>query len=100
MNAHEQLQQEAAQQREADMRWMLEHESGRRILFALIASSGTFDTSFTGNSGSFFKDGRKSVGQEFFHEVMRLDPKRFTQMWTEHTDAEAQAQAQLEASED
>lgn len=96
---HEELQEKRLAQREDDMRWMLEHEQGRRILFGLIESTGTFSQSFTGNSGSFFNDGRKSVGQDFFHEVMRLDPKRFTQMWTEHQEAEARATAQLDSEE-
>ncbi len=73
---------------------------GRRLLFALIADTGTFDNSFTGNSGSFFNDGRKSVGQALFHEVMRLDPERFTQMWQEHETAEAEAAAKLDEHED
>ncbi|TDX30764.1 hypothetical protein DFO67_10419 [Modicisalibacter xianhensis] len=96
---HEEMQEKRLAQREDDMRWMLEHEQGRRILFALIESTGTFSQSFTGNSGSFFNDGRKSVGQDVFHEVMRLDPKRFTQMWTEHQEATARAEAQLDSEE-
>lgn len=97
---HDELEEQARRQRDDDLRWLLDHKPGRRILFALISETGTFDNSFTGNSGSFFNDGRKSVGQALFHEVMRLDCERFTQMWTEHETAEAEAAAKLDEHED
>lgn len=96
----EELQAQQAEQREEDLRWLLDHERGRRVLFALIDGAGTFDTSFTGNSGSFYKDGRKSVGLDLFKEVMALEPERFTQMWQEHQAAEAEAAAKLDEQED
>lgn len=100
MSIHDDIQQEAFDQRVADMKFLLDCQSGRRFIFDLLDSTGAFDQSFTGNSGSFFNDGKKAVGLKLFHEVMRLEPNRFTQMWQEHQDAEAQAKAQLDESED
>lgn len=96
----EELDEQALKQREADLRALLDMPAGRRVLFGLIRDTGTFDNSFTGNSGSFFNDGRKSVGQALFHEVMRLDSERFTQMWQEQEAAEAAAAAKLDEYED
>lgn len=97
---HEELNEQAAKQRNDDMRTLLDMPEGRRVVFALINETGTFDNSFTGNSGSFFNDGRKSVGQALFHEVMQLDPNRFTRMWQEHETAKADAEAKLNEQED
>jgi|GEM_PF-6440926 hypothetical protein len=96
----EELNEQVRQQRDDDLRTLLGTKPGRRVLFALINNTGTFDSSFTGNSGSFFNDGRKSVGQALFHEVMRLDAGRFLEMWQEHQTAEAQAEAKLDEQED
>lgn len=97
---HEEIEEQGRQQRDDDLRTLLDMPAGRRVIFALIGDTGTFDTSFTGNSGSFFNDGRKSVGQALFHEVMRLDSERFTQMWQEHQAAEAAAAAKLDEYEE
>ncbi|GAA0567502.1 hypothetical protein ACFQH5_15715 [Halomonas salifodinae] len=91
----EELQQQEAERRADDMTELLALPAGRRVLFELFARTGAFDDSFTGNSGSFYKDGRKSVGLELFHEVMALDPERFTQMWKEAEEAERVAAAKL-----
>ena len=96
----EELQQELRQQRREDLAALLDTEVGRRVIFALIDETGAFDNSFTGNSGSFYKDGRKSVGLDLFHQVMSLDPERFPQMWKEHQEAEAIAEAKLDSYED
>lgn len=100
MSIREEVESEAIAQRQRDMEQLLAMPAGRRVLFDLIRATGTFDTSFTGNSGSYFNDGRKKVGQDFFHEIMRIDPERFTQMWREYEEAEARAAAKLEQDEE
>jgi len=92
---HEELQQQEAERRREDMALLLEQPAFRRVLFELFARTGAFEDTFTGNSGSFYKDGRRSVGLELFHEVMAMEPERFTQMWKEAADAEATAAAKL-----
>lgn len=87
-------------QRKDDIKFMLEYPQTRRVLFGLIEATGTFSTSFTGNSGSYFNDGRKSVGLELFHEIMAQAPDKFTEMWTEHHAAQAQIDQQLAESEE
>lgn len=97
----DQQQQDKAQLvRKRDMEWMLASERGRRILFELIEGTRAFETSFTGNSGAFFNDGRKSVGLEFFHEVMGIAPDSFTLMWNEHQERLKDIQRELTGNED
>lgn len=94
------IQDRELKQRVKDIEWMLKHEQGRRILFDLIEGTRAFETSFTGNSGSYFNDGRKSVGLEFFHEVMGISPESFTLMWNEHQERLLQQERELADSED
>lgn len=94
----EKVQEREALRRARDLQAVLDTEHGRRFLFRLILETRTFESSFTGNSMSFYNDGRKSVGLDLFHEVMELDPVLFQQMWTEHKEAEALVNAQLDES--
>lgn len=90
----------AIKQRRKDMEFMLSTKAGRRFLFELIEGTRSFEVSFTGNSGSYYNDGRKSVGLGLFHEVMQISPESFTLMWTEHMQALQEVEQQLDESEE
>ncbi len=94
------LAEKLEKQRKRDMEFMLQHPQTRRILFGLIEGTRSFEVSFTGNSGSYFNDGRKSVGLELFHEVMQISPDSFTLMWNEHMQALQDAERKLAESEE
>ncbi len=47
-----------------DLRWLVSDKRGRRILARLIRSTGVNQRSHTGNSETFFREGRRSVGIE------------------------------------
>ena len=96
MNQQDKIQKRLADERKSDLEWMLLNERGRRILFRLIEDTRSFEVSFTGNSGSYFNDGRKSVGLELFHEVMGISPESFTLMWNEHMQAVAEQQSLID----
>lgn len=96
----ERQQEKAAMQRREDIEWMLQSERGRRILFDLVEGTRSFEVSFTGNSGSYFNDGRKSVGLEYFHEIMGISPDSFTLMWNEHNRRLQEQARELEESEE
>lgn len=99
MNMQEQVRQDRASQRAEDIRWLLDNERGRRVLFGMIDEAGTFSKTFTGNSQSYFLDGRRSIGLELFHETMELEPKRFLQMWNEHQAALADERRRIDEAQ-
>ncbi len=99
LDVRQQVAKDREDQRAADIRWMLDSERGRRVLFGLIESAGTFNKTFTGNSQAYYLDGRRSIGLELFHETMALESKRFLQMWEEYQAALATDRRRIDEAE-
>lgn len=57
---------------------------GRNILWRLLASTGVYRVSFTGNSETFFKEGRRSVGLSILDAIFDADVKAYTLMQEEN----------------
>lgn len=76
-------QQLKAIERQKDLQWMMATKQGRRVLHRLIDDCGVFRPSNTGNSQTFFNEGRRSVGLAAFHEIMAISPESFVTMWRE-----------------
>ena len=45
-----------------DIKWLMSNKAGRRIVLRLINEAGMSQLSFTGNSETFFREGRRSIG--------------------------------------
>lgn len=59
-------------------------EKGRRLVWHLIDTvSGALSPSFTGNSETFYREGRRSVGLDLMADVQRLHPELYVQMLNE-----------------
>ena len=67
----------------ADLKKVLSIPEGRRFIWKLMSESGVFRTSFTGNSSTFFNEGRRDIGLLILNEVMASKPEAFTQMQRE-----------------
>ena len=52
----------ARQVEAADWKWLMSSKQGRRIAHRLLAEAGIHRTSFTGNSETFFREGRRDFG--------------------------------------
>lgn len=71
--AEEESKAKLVQDQQADdLRWLMAHAQGRRIMARLLALSGTERGSFTGNSTTFFNEGQRSVGLVFENEVKAI----------------------------
>lgn len=53
----------------AVMQWMLENPQGRYFLQRIFDICNLTGATFTGNSATFFKEGRRSVGCELYEMV-------------------------------
>lgn len=69
-----------------DLRWLLGHPQGRRILNRLLERTGVFRTSFN-HSGSVmaFSEGRREVGLWITAEMSEASPDGFVKVLTERT---------------
>jgi hypothetical protein len=66
-----------------DLLKVLALPEGRRFIWRLLSEAGVFRTSFTGNSQTYFNEGRRDLGLLFLNEVMAAKPEAFTQMQRE-----------------
>lgn len=63
-----------------DMRKLLCEEWGRRLFWRLVAKTGLLKTSMTGNSHTFFLEGRRSIGIELWDEMESVAPEAYVKM--------------------
>lgn len=74
-----------------DMRFILETAQGRRFIWRQLGECGVFKSSFTGNSTTFFNEGRRDVGLKLMADVMDAKPDAYLQMAEEAKREEANA---------
>lgn len=66
------FQQEIRRRDEQALRDILSSESGRWFLMRLLDSSHVLGSCFTGNSTTFFNEGRREVGLQILRDVTNL----------------------------
>jgi hypothetical protein len=64
--------------RNDDLTFVLGSPQGRRFFWDVLdRRAGTFSGSFTGNSQTFFNEGRRSVGIELMADAQQLAPELY-----------------------
>lgn len=81
----------------ADLALVLAEPHGRRLVWRLLTMSGVFRSSFTGNSTTFFNEGRREVGLEILADVHEVGPDRYVEMMREAQRDERAAERRVEA---
>lgn len=71
------------QQEIMDVRFILGTPQGRRYIWRHMSSAGIFTTSFTGNSSTFFNEGKRDVGLKMLAEVTDVNPDAYVLMMKE-----------------
>lgn len=74
----------AAQKAEEDFKWVVSTEQGRRFLWDLLAFTGVYRSSFTGNSHTFFNEGRRDVGLRLIGQLHEYAPEAYLRMLKEN----------------
>jgi hypothetical protein len=77
--ASERLQQ----RQQSDMRKVLGLPEGRRVIWRLLSEAGVFRSSFTGDSQTFFNEGKRSLGLLIVSEVLAAHPDSYSVMQRE-----------------
>ena len=67
-----------------DIKKLVSLVEGRRFLWRILSEAGIYRNSFTGNSTTFYAEGRRSVGLFILEELMRAKPEAFAQMQQEY----------------
>ena len=56
------------------VKFLTAEQSGQRFLWWLLEQTHVFQTSFTGNSSTFFLEGERNIGLKCFALAMEADP--------------------------
>ena len=81
--AHNDAVKVARQVQITDIKWLMSHKQGRRIVSRLMGETGVYQTSFTGSSETFYREGRRAIGLLITDEVTRHAWSDYLQMLTE-----------------
>lgn len=73
----------ALRQADNDMKAVLATPAGRRVLMRTIDNAGVFLRSFTGDSETFFREGRRSVGLDMIEAIENVQPGAFATLQQE-----------------
>ena len=87
---YEQVESEQEEQTEqvdqylSDIRWMILHEPGRRLLYKWLQASGVFQTSFSSDASiRAFSEGRREFGLQLMGDAQEASPENFIEMLQE-----------------
>lgn len=66
-----------------DIKWLMSVKQGRRLMHRLIGEAGVYRTTFTGNSETFFREGKRAFGLFLMSEVKTHSPEEYLLMLAE-----------------
>ena len=96
----EEIQKRIKEREVEDLKKLLSMPEGRRYIWRLMSSAGVFRTSFTGNSTTFFNEGKREIGLMVISEVMAASPSAFTQMQNEFSNEQKKISKQMEIADE
>lgn len=67
-----------------DIRKVVSTREGRRFLWRLLAEAKVFGSCFTGNSATFFNEGRREFGVFLLTEMLQADKQAYMLMQDEN----------------
>lgn len=91
---------ERKRQREiSDIKSVIKLPEGRRMFWRVMARSGIFKMSYTGEINStMFNEGRRDIGNWLFSELFEANPNAFTQM-SQENDSELESEKNTDEQE-
>jgi len=73
---------------EADVASVMGTPQGRDVIWEVLSLCGIYDNQFTGNSGTFFNEGRRSVGIDLIQIINNADPTSYARLLLERAKLE------------
>lgn len=92
------LEKEREEIRRRDLVEILSTPAGRRFLYDLVDRRClVYSASYTGNSDTYYREGRRSVGIELITEVQARHPELWTKVLEEQLDFQKRTQINEQA---
>jgi hypothetical protein len=66
-----------------DINWILGSKQGRRFFWRYLGMCGVFESSFTGNNTTFFKEGERNIGLRLLSDLNESAPNAYALMQKE-----------------
>lgn len=73
---------------ENNMRYVLAEYRGREFIWDLLSHCGVFRSSFTGNSETFFNEGKREIGLKLMSDIIKADVDAYPLMMKENKERE------------
>ena len=67
-----------------DVRYVLNSVQGRRFMWRYLSLCNLWETSFTGNSTTFFKEGERNIGLRLMSDINDSSPEAYLAMVKEN----------------
>lgn len=90
------IEEEEKRESDKDFVELMKQPAFRRFMWRLMEMGKPFQSSFTGNSTTFFNEGLKVLALFIFTLIMRLCPDKYVQMAREHNSKVAQRKKEIE----
>lgn len=74
----------SAETAKTDLIWVMNDPRGRRFIKRLLESSGIYRSSYSSDSGIYFREGERNVGLRILSELERLTPENYIVMLQEN----------------
>jgi len=71
-----------------DIKFMMKTKQGRRFMWRLLTVGNIFRKCFTGNSQTFYNEGKREMTLEFYQDIMEASPDQFAVAQKENWKAE------------
>ena len=62
---------------------VIDTNAGRDVIWEILGITGLYNNSFTGNSTTFFNEGKRSVGWDILQMLNDADPAAYARMQLE-----------------
>lgn len=69
---------------ETDISSTMGTDQGKDTIWEILSLCGIYDNQFTGNSGTFFNEGRRSIGIDIIQMLNDVDPTLYPRLLLEH----------------
>lgn len=73
----------AAEREDSDLVWLMNQREGRRFVWRLLKACHLYESSFTGDNATFFREGERNVGLQILADIVRLCPELHARMFSE-----------------
>jgi hypothetical protein len=71
---------------ESDFKWLMSHAKGRRIVWSLLEKAHVFQSSYTGDNTTFFREGERNIGLFLMAQINEFCPDLYVQMVLEQNE--------------